>query len=955
MTNTSLSALALSLSLGLAPFSLTQVEGCDSSTADEDQDGYTVGDGDCDDLDASVYPSAPELCDGLDNDCDGAVDDQPTQMVYPDADHDGYGSPTGGIQACPAPSGYAASNTDCNDQDSSTYPGASDACDGIDKSCSGPAKEERNVLVFRDADADGYGDALHPTLLRSCDATTGYASVLGDCDDTVSSTRPNKVESCNGLDDNCDGQSDEGLSLTYVDADGDGFGTDASASCSGGTNRVKVHGDCNDGASSVHPGAVDSGSDSVDTDCGGTTAQELHVGYTSSPTLTLQQALDQAASNTTIWVNAGTYEVASLNFNGKKVSLRASHGPAETTLDAKSTARAVLFNHAETSASRLEGFRVVNGKADMGGAIFVDAASPTLENCRVETSTAIQGGGIALKNSNAVMQGLTLKQNTATLTCIQTEPAGDGYYQTWDFSCDAATGLGGGLYIVGGAPSLQTVRLESNQTPQSCGESGYWDAGGYSADYAECYYGAGGGLWVESSQLTASGLVAVGNKAGHGGGVGAKGGTLSLTGLVLTRNEALASSVVHNGSSHSYYYYSTTYTGGKGGGLYALQTTLSVVDASFLSNTSAGQGGGAALYSSAVQGSDLLAMGNVSTGKTDTNTNTLIDFNDTNNTSTFHDGDGGGLALINSSATLDTLSLLGNTANRGGGLYAAADGSSTPLTLNHGMVAGNLGQGAYNGSSVCSSTCNYADTPKASMGAGVYVSASGSKLSSLDFNSNLGRGIEVSHANTTSAPVMAGGQGSAAYLSGTSLSFSSATRNTAAVGCVDMSSGLDVCDIGKGTVMSVGGSLSHLILGYNEGSNLKTSGSVGLEYSDLYPTARCFVTSTGTQCDVNTDLASLPVTNLTVAPGFSSLDASGRPVDSHLSSSSTLIGKGSASFKDPDGSTCDMGVFSGPDAHQLDADLDGMPGWYWTGSYASAPAGVNASLFDADDLNAGVK
>lgn len=950
MTNTHISALALCLSLGLMPYSVSQLDGCDSD-ADEDLDGYTVGDGDCDDLDPSVYPAAPELCDGLDNDCDRAVDEEPTQMVYPDADLDGYGAATGGIQACPAPSGYVIFNTDCNDQDSSVHPGAPEVCDGTDVSCSGPAKEERNVLMFRDADGDGYGDPLHPILLRPCDATTGYVSQGADCDDAVSTIRPNSVESCNGEDDNCDGQSDEGLSLTYVDSDGDGFGTDSSASCISGSNRVSAHGDCDDGESSTHPGAMDSSSDSVDADCGGTTAQEVHVGYSSSPTLTLQQALEQASSNTTIWVNAGTYDVVDLNFNGKSVSLRGSHGPEQTTLDAKGTARAVIFNHAETSASRLEGFRIVNGKADVGGAVLIDTASPILENCSVESSTAIQGGGIALKNSTALLRKVTVRQNRANLACVQTEDQWYNQTEYWDFSCEVDSGQGAGVYVSGGAPALEEVRLESNTIAQSCGNSGFYDHDPsylHGANSAECFKGSGGGLWAEDSLIVANKLVVIKNSAGLGGGVGTRRGSLKLTDSSFGQNTGSAEYVQFTESSHNYPSDSLTYTNGHGGGLYALETAVTLLGATFVGNTSQGKGGGAALFACTLQGAGLLASANTSVGRVDTQ---LIHGATRR---TFHDGDGGGLALINTSASLETVALLGNSARRGSGLYGEASSSSTPLLLSHGKVAGNVGPATLDVSVGCDG-CAELYVAKPGIGAGVYVSVPGSHLSYLDFSDNVARGTGALQNVTTLPATFAGGQGSAAYLSGASLSFSTLTRNTAAVGCVDAAGGLDACDIGKGTVMSVGGSLSHVILGYNEGSNLKSSGSVDLQYSDLYQAARCLMTSTGTQCDVNYDLASLPSSNLEVTPGFASLDSSGRPIDSHLGSSSPLVGKGSSTLTDPDGSTCDIGVFSGPDADQLDADLDGTPGWYWTSSYASAPPGVNTELFDADDLNSNVK
>ncbi len=136
--------------------------------ADGDLDGYGVGDsttacvwpagaagrdGDCDDDNASVHPDAGESCEtpGVDDDCDGLVDDNDNDWVdstawYPDADGDGWGSAADPVYACEAPAGHGSGGDDCDDADASTHPGAAELpFDEVDNDCNGVVDE--NALV----------------------------------------------------------------------------------------------------------------------------------------------------------------------------------------------------------------------------------------------------------------------------------------------------------------------------------------------------------------------------------------------------------------------------------------------------------------------------------------------------------------------------------------------------------------------------------------------------------------------------------------------------------------------------------------------------------------------------------------------------------------------------------------------------------------------------------------
>ncbi|MEC8423104.1 MAG: putative metal-binding motif-containing protein, partial [Myxococcota bacterium] len=121
-------------------------DACDTCT-DVDGDGYgdaayaaTTCTADCDDIDPLVNPAASEVCDGVDNDCDGTVDEPDATDAttwYADADGDGFGDASVPSLGCSAPTGTVSDDTDCDDTDSTVYPGATELCDGQDNDCDG--------------------------------------------------------------------------------------------------------------------------------------------------------------------------------------------------------------------------------------------------------------------------------------------------------------------------------------------------------------------------------------------------------------------------------------------------------------------------------------------------------------------------------------------------------------------------------------------------------------------------------------------------------------------------------------------------------------------------------------------------------------------------------------------------------------------------------------------------
>ncbi len=245
--------------------------------------GYTSDATDCDDAEPSTNPDATEYCNGVDDDCDGTVDEDDAADAstwYADADADGYGDPLSSVIACDQPSGHLSDSTDCDDAISSTNPGATEYCDGVDNDCDGSIDEDDAADAstwYADADADGYGDPLSSVI--ACDQPSGHLSDSTDCDDAISSTNPGATEYCDGVDNDCDGSIDEDdaadASTWYADVDADGYGDPASSDidCDQPTGFVTDSTDCDDSEPSTNPGATEY-CDGVDNDCDGSTDED---------------------------------------------------------------------------------------------------------------------------------------------------------------------------------------------------------------------------------------------------------------------------------------------------------------------------------------------------------------------------------------------------------------------------------------------------------------------------------------------------------------------------------------------------------------------------------------------------------------------------------------------------------------------------------------------------------
>ncbi|MCB9683044.1 MAG: FG-GAP repeat protein [Alphaproteobacteria bacterium] len=425
-----------------------------------------VGD-DCNDASAAAWPGAPEVCDGLDNDCDVLVDaDDPdldgAYTLYRDDDHDGYGVDGTDQQACQLYAGYATRPGDCDDHDAAvavlTWYADADA-DGFGDpaapatACTAPpgtVADARDcddtdptlpVPWFADADGDGHG--APGSGLLACTVPAGRVPTDDDCDDGHAHVHPGADEVCGGGDEDCDGLVDTldpdltDASTVWRDADGDGHGDAATAqeACGVPPGWATTSDDCDDAVGTIHPGAVDVPYDGLDQDCSGADVTDVDGdGYPGG-------AHGTDCDDTRAVVHPGAVEVC-----GDGIDQDCDPTPRTCGLGGDLDTRRAWADVSATSPDALLGTTVLGGLDVTGDRVPDLVLTAPTENL---PAGATEGGVVY------AIDGAGLTAGSVTTAVATTRVYGTGAARL-GLGLAGRPGSGGGGWLVLGAPGDPT-------------------------------------------------------------------------------------------------------------------------------------------------------------------------------------------------------------------------------------------------------------------------------------------------------------------------------------------------------------------------------------------------------------------------------------------------------------------------------------------------------------------
>ncbi len=386
------------------------------STADNDGDGYSVAAGDCNDNDAGAYPGATEICNGRDDDCNGAV---PANELDLDGD------------------GWLVCEGDCDDNDGNVYPDAPEICDDKDSDCDGTNADRS------DRDGDGY---------TVCD---------DDCDDEEPAAWPGNPEICDEVDNDCDGDIDT------IDVDRDGHSVCGAA------------GDCDDNDASAYPVVVDDDGGGAGDGTEENPYGDLETGLANLDRVCRTVQLNPGDYEVSITWNVGRVRIGGGGIDPSEVVVTAPAGSRmfEVSDGASLTLAGLTLTGGSPTSGDGGAVRVVsadltleevvfdgNATAGDGGAVAVSSGDLVSTDCTFTNNLAgDDGGAVAMvsgsfSDTNSRYEGNTgIRGGALQLDSCVVDMLGS------QVLTNVATDEGGGLELIGGAGvALQNLYFYDN-------------------------------------------------------------------------------------------------------------------------------------------------------------------------------------------------------------------------------------------------------------------------------------------------------------------------------------------------------------------------------------------------------------------------------------------------------------------------------------------------------------
>ncbi len=322
---------------------------------------------------------------------------------------------------------------------------------------------------------------------------------------------------------------------------------------------------------------------------------------------TIQEGINAAGTGEIVLVADGTYTGASnrnLDFGGTNMTVQSSCGAASTIIDCQELGRGFYFHNGETTDSTVQGFKIINGDASNGGAIYCSGSSPTITGCIIQNNSGTTGAGIYCYDASPVISGCTVFDNGGTW--------GGGIYCNEDskptitgciISENDAAWSGGIGWVNGSEPTIENCTISEN--------TAWYGAGTYchgcEGTITNCTItgnetwegtGQGGGMYVSNSPLTITNVAITGNYSNEGGGIYVTYGYGNPVSFAL-RNALIADNEASKGGGIYYHWADRTITNciisgnlatSDGGGIYCYNADAVLDNCILWSNTANASG-----------------------------------------------------------------------------------------------------------------------------------------------------------------------------------------------------------------------------------------------------------------------------------------------------------------------------------------------------------------------------